>query len=112
MKIFNYREKALEKNIRWLIQGPHFDMRLIEIEPFETLHEIPHVHPWEHEVFVIDGVGSVFDGHGKQRLTKEDVLYIPENEPHTFKNEGGKTLRFICCIPAGVDMNLITNAQE
>ena len=107
MKLFNYREVELEGRLRWLIRGPHFDMRMGEIEPSKELSDTPHTHPWEHEVFIVEGSGSVWDGEKRHTFREGDVLYIPAGEPHTFMNQGEKTLRFICCIPAGVDLEQI-----
>jgi len=72
MKVFNYKTVQAEKadccsdktQIRWLITkemgAPNFAMRLFEISPrgFSPLH----THAWEHEIFVLEGNGSVFDG--------------------------------------------------
>jgi len=111
LKIFNYREVEPEGRLRWLIRGPHFDMRVVEVEPSQEART-PHVHPWEHEIFVFEGEGAVWDGDERRMFGEGDVIYIPANEPHTFINLGEKTLRFICCIPAGVDLEQITPVRR
>ena len=72
MQIFNYKTVIPEKadccpektHVRWLITkemgAPNFVMRLFEMEPngYSPLH----AHAWEHEVFVLEGEGIVFDG--------------------------------------------------
>jgi len=108
LKIFNYKDVKPEGVIRWLITGPNFDMRLIEIEEKRDTPGSPHVHPWEHEIFIIEGKGSVWDEKERRLFSKGDVIYIPSREPHTFMNLGENTLRFICCIPSGVDLKKIT----
>lgn len=111
MKLFNYKAIEREGRLRWLVRGPNFDMRLVEIEPRaddpEQQHR-PHTHPWEHEVFVIEGNGAVWDGNEKRGVGEGDVIYIPAGEAHTLINSGDTVLRFICCIPAKVNLKQIT----
>jgi quercetin dioxygenase-like cupin family protein len=61
-------EGALKVKVRWLITkeigAENFAMRLFEIEPggYTPLHS----HPWEHEVFILEGEGVVI-GENKER---------------------------------------------
>jgi len=112
MKILNYRDVEVEGRLRWLIRGPTFDMRLVEIEPHQALSETPHTHPWEHEIFIVEGDGVTWDGEEKHHVGRGDAIHIRAGEPHTFINNGRKTLSFICCIPAGVDLNQIKPATQ
>lgn len=107
MELFNYRDVEIEGRLRWLIRGPHFDMRLVEVEPPRSPPEPPHVHPWEHEIFIVEGRGAVWDGEERHPFGEGDVISILAGEPHAFLNLGEKTLRFVCCIPAGVDLKQI-----
>jgi quercetin dioxygenase-like cupin family protein len=78
--------------------GAHnFAMRVFEVEPegYTPLHK----HPWEHEVFVLEGTGQLFDGEKTTLFTAGDVVFVPPNERHQFKNEGKTLLKFICLIP-------------
>ena len=72
-------------------------MRVFEVEPdgYTPLHK----HPWEHEVFVLDGKGQLFDGEKTTPFKAGDVVFVPPNERHQFKNNGKTTLKFICLIP-------------
>jgi quercetin dioxygenase-like cupin family protein len=108
VKIFNYEEIKRDGIIRWLITGPNFDMRLLEIEENHGTPRSPHIHPWEHEIFIVEGDGVVWDGDKRSQFSKGDVIYIPPGEPYTFINLGKNTLRFICFIPSGVDLRKIT----
>ena len=87
--------------VRWLITkemgAENFAMRLFEMEPggYSPLHE----HSWEHEVFILDGEGCVFDGEKTQVFKTGDVVFISPNERHQFKNNGKKPLKFLCLIP-------------
>jgi quercetin dioxygenase-like cupin family protein len=109
MKIFHYdtvkakdaEDGASKLKIRWLITkeigAEHFAMRLFEIEPggYSPLH----AHSWEHEVFILEGEGLVFDGEKATEFKAGDVVFISPDERHQFKNNGRKTLKFLCLIP-------------
>jgi quercetin dioxygenase-like cupin family protein len=75
----------------------NFAMRVFEVElgGFTPLHK----HPWEHEVFILDGTGQLFDGEQTTIFKTGDVVFVPPNERHQFKNDGKTLLRFICLIP-------------
>jgi quercetin dioxygenase-like cupin family protein len=109
MKLFCYgtvkakdaEEGASKVKIRWLITkemgAENFAMRLFEMEPggYSPLH----AHPWEHEVFILDGEGFVFDGEKASAFKAGDVVFVSPNEQHQFKNNGKNLLRFLCLIP-------------
>ncbi len=90
-----------DKSIRWVIGkpegAPNFAMRVIEFEQgavFET-----HQHPFEHEIFVIEGEGVAEGPEGECLMRPGVSLYIPPDEPHGYRNTGEGPLRFICVIP-------------
>lgn len=88
--------------IRWLIteaQGaPNFAMRVIEIDP-GTVFE-PHDHPYEHEIYVLEGAGMVMGPEGDVgEMVPGKFLYVAPDEPHGYRNTGDETLKFICVIP-------------
>jgi quercetin dioxygenase-like cupin family protein len=108
MEIFDYRDvEAIEAGegrgirVRWLITkemgAENFAMRLFEIEPggYSPLHS----HPWEHEVFILEGKGIVKSGGRKYPFKEGDVIFIPLEETHQFKNDGDKMVKFLCLIP-------------
>jgi quercetin dioxygenase-like cupin family protein len=109
MKIFHYQdveakdaeEGASKLRVRWLITremgAKNFAMRLFEMNPggYSPFHS----HPWEHEVFILEGEGLVV-GEGEERKFRAgDVIFIPPNEKHQFKNNDEKTVKFLCLIP-------------
>jgi quercetin dioxygenase-like cupin family protein len=109
MKVFNY-ETVQEKNaeggasktkVRWLITkdigANNFAMRLFEMEPGGS--SPLHAHPWEHEVFILEGEGVVFDGEKATPFKADDAVFVPPDERHQFRNTGEKSLRFLCLIP-------------
>ena len=87
--------------IRWLISkregAPNFAMRLFEVEPggYTPFHD----HPWEHEVFVLEGKGKLVLENEEIPFEKEYFIFVPPGEKHQFKNTGDSTLRFLCIIP-------------
>ena len=109
MKVFNYEEVeakdaeggAFHVTVRWLITknmgANNFAMRLFEIEPsgYSPLHK----HPWEHEVFILEGEGVVFDGEKETPFSQNDVVFVPVEEMHQFRNSGARALKFLCLIP-------------
>ncbi len=95
-------EDMAEKTwIRWLIRkedgAPNFAMRVFEVEPGG--HIKAHSHPWEHEIFVLEGVGDIRIGDRVYRVTSGFFIYIPPNVEHEYWNRGDKSLVFICLIP-------------
>lgn len=103
----NYREVPAESaadgiTIRWVIGkpegAPNFAMRVIEFQPgavFET-----HQHPFEHEIFVLEGEGVAWGSGGVEVSMRPGVaLYVAPDEPHGYRNVGEGVLRFICVIP-------------
>ncbi|MBN1877601.1 MAG: cupin domain-containing protein [Anaerolineae bacterium] len=86
--------------IRWLIKddAPNFAMRVIEIEPGVVFS--PHHHPYEHEIYVLEGSGIVTNSEGDVEDMYPGVfLYVPPDEVHGYRNTGDVTLKFICVIP-------------
>ncbi len=111
MKVKHYTEVANEDanmdgakgaNIRWVLgpadEMPNFYLRVIEVEPGgNTPH---HHHPYEHEVFVLDGQGELLDPEGNSFELKPGVVaYVAPDDLHQFRNTGDELLRFICLIP-------------
>jgi len=92
---------AEEATIRWLISSPegapNFAMRLIELgsegqSPY-------HTHGFEHEIYVLSGVGEVVGADGRWPLHQGSVVFVRPGEEHNFRNRGDEPFRFICCIP-------------
>jgi quercetin dioxygenase-like cupin family protein len=79
---------------------PTFAMRKFIVAPGGCTPK--HQHDYEHEVLVLSGEGLVF-GNGKEQPIKSgDVLFVPANELHQFRNTAGIPLQFICLVPAFV----------
>lgn len=94
-------EGAQGVTIRWLISesdgAPNFAMRLFEVEPGG---QTPlHTHSWEHELFVLEGEGVVWQEGEEMPIQSGTVVYVSPGEKHCFRNKGSQVLRFLCLIP-------------
>ena len=78
--------------------APNFAMRIFEVAPGG--HTPHHHHPYEHEIFVMEGQGIVWREGKETPIKPGDVLYIPADEQHQFKNAAEKPFKFMCLIPA------------
>lgn len=94
-------EGVKDTKLRWLISkkdgAENFAMRLFEVKPGGNtpLHQ----HPWEHEVFILEGNGEARDKETKKPFKEGDVFFVKPNEWHQFVNTGKDTLKFLCLIP-------------
>lgn len=87
--------------IRWLISekdgARSFYMRLFKFEP--NTHINAHFHPWEHEIFVLEGSGRVRIGGKTYDISEGYFIYIPPNVEHEYWS-GSEGMRVLCMIPA------------
>jgi len=96
---------AVGAKMRMLI-GPqdgakNFHMRHFEVAPGgNTPH---HRHDYEHEILVLKGEGVATSKAGQRPFHSGDVVFVPANEMHQFKNTGTVPCEFICLIPAPED---------
>jgi quercetin dioxygenase-like cupin family protein len=82
--------------------APNFIMRIFELQPGASSPF--HIHPWEHEVFILKGVAAVKGNTDDEAQVKEgDTIFIPPDEKHSLINKGKGIFRFMCLIPTGVD---------
>jgi quercetin dioxygenase-like cupin family protein len=92
---------ASKVKVRWLITkemgAPNFAMRLFEVEAGGC--SPLHTHPWEHEVFILEGNGALVTEEGDKKLKTGDAVYVAPNEKHQFKNSSSKPLKFLCMVP-------------
>ena len=94
-------EGARGVEIRILISkadgAPTFAMRMFEVAPGG--HTPLHRHPHEHEVFVLEGAGTFVHDGREYPISREDVVFVPGDTEHCFKNTGESRLRFLCLVP-------------
>ena len=101
MKVKSAKDVKSEKlaegvRIRWVISekdgAENFYMRVVEVEPGTEGHPL-HDHPYEHEMYILEGEGAVVGEAGEKPFKSGDVIFIPPNEKHQLKHPQG--LRFI-----------------
>jgi quercetin dioxygenase-like cupin family protein len=110
MKVFDYTEipaqKAAEEGaknltVRWLITkdigAENFAMRYFEMDV--NGNSPHHQHDWEHEVFILEGEGTVKGELGEVPFKPGTVIFVPPNERHQFLNTGTQPVKFLCLIP-------------
>jgi quercetin dioxygenase-like cupin family protein len=94
-------EGAVGCHIRCLVGqddgAPNFTMRQFEIEPGG--HTPKHTHPYEHEVFILEGSGVVINGAVEHQLRSGHIVYVRPGEVHQFRNTGTTPLKFLCLVP-------------
>jgi len=88
-------------SIRWLVGqddgAPNFAMRQFEVAVGGCTPR--HAHPYEHEVFVLEGRGVVLEGDQEHALQTGDVVYVRPGELHQFRNTGDGPFKFLCLVP-------------
>lgn len=100
--------------VRWLVGerdgAPNFAMRQFEVAPGGYTPR--HSHPYEHEVFVLEGEGVVLDCGQPHPLRPGDVVLVKPDEVHQFRNTGESPLKFLCLIPNSATGKKVTVAPE
>ena len=88
--------------VRWLIgpaeEAPNFALRYFEVEPGGWTSLDQHAH--DHGVMILRGWAQVLLGEEEFDVGFGDVVYVPPNEVHQFRNAGDEPLGFLCVIPA------------
>ena len=107
-------EGAVNCRMRCLIgpddDAPSFSMRQFEVAPGGYTPK--HSHPYEHEVFVLEGSGVVLEGDDEHPLKAGDFVFVTPNEVHQFRNTGSSPLKFLCMVPNSSIGQAITVAAE
>jgi len=123
MQVRHFQQVALQPvqmpgasgcQVRWLIGtaegAPNFAMRQFEVAVGG--HTPKHSHPYEHEVFVLEGRGVVLEGDVEHPLRSGDVVYVRPEELHQFRNTGDAPLKFLCLVPNSALGKQVTVAPE
>lgn len=101
-------------SVRWLVGekdgAPTFAMRQFEVAPGG--HTPKHSHPYEHEVFVLEGDGVVLDGDSEHPLQAGDVIFVQPDDVHQFRNTGDRPMKFLCMVPNSATGKQVTVAPE
>jgi len=76
---------------------PNFVMRYFTVSPggVTPLHS----HPWEHEIYILEGKGEVFCGGEREEVEEGAAVFIPPDVLHQIRNTGKSSLQLLCLIP-------------
>jgi len=84
-----YTPEGPTARLIWLEDNPPTcTMTYSEIYPDKT--SAHHIHPWEHEVFIIKGSGTLVCDAKEYHVRQWDAIYIPGNVDHYTLNNGGQ----------------------
>ncbi len=82
--------------------APNFALRQFVLEPGG--HSPRHSHDYEHEVYLVEGSGTVLLNGTENPIKSGDVVFVPADHEHQFKGaeagagaRGGMT--FLCLVP-------------
>jgi quercetin dioxygenase-like cupin family protein len=90
--------------------APSFAMRQFVVQPGG--HTPRHFHDYEHEVYVLEGNGEVYEGDVAHPLKQGDVIFVQPNDVHQFRNTGEAPMKFLCLIPNSATGKTVTVAPE
>jgi quercetin dioxygenase-like cupin family protein len=90
--------------------APNFVMRRFEVAPGGYTPR--HSHPYEHEVYVLEGEGVVYENDRPHPLRPGAVVLVKPDEVHQFRNTGATPLKFLCLIPNDAAKKTVTVAPE
>ena len=63
--------------------APNFNLRILTMEPGG--HSPSHLHPWEHEFFVLSGEGIGEVDNKESNIRQGDVIYVPPDIQHCIR---------------------------
>jgi quercetin dioxygenase-like cupin family protein len=76
--------------------APNFALRQFIVEPGG--HSPRHSHDYEHEVYIVEGQGTVLLNGAERAIKGGDVVFVPADHEHQFKAANGG-LKFLCLVP-------------
>ncbi|MGD8505999.1 MAG: cupin domain-containing protein [Candidatus Bathyarchaeota archaeon] len=92
------REGAKGVGVKYLLHkgvgAKRIQLRLftIEVNGYTPIER----HEHEHEVYMLRGRAVVRGGSKEVLVTTGNVIFIPSNEEHQFKNVGDEKVEFLC----------------
>ena len=83
-------------------EGPHFAMRRFVMQPGGGMPN--HTNLVEHEQYVLSGHAKIGIGDDVFEVCRGDVVFIPAEIPHWYKNIGQEPFEFLCLVPNKPDV--------
>ncbi len=77
--------------------APNFSIRMFEIEPNGNTPS--HSHDFEHEIFILEGNGTLIAGENEFKISRGTAVLIPPLEEHSLVNNGKAPLCVLCMVP-------------
>ncbi len=78
-------------------EGPNFAMRKFTIQPGGGMPR--HTNLVEHEQYVVSGRAYIGIGEETYEVEPGDVVFIPAEVPHWYRNDGDEAFEFLCMVP-------------
>ena len=108
-------EGAAGCSVRWLVDdkdgAPNFAMRQFDVAPGG--HTPRHSHPYEHEIYVLEGAGEVIEGDQARPLKAGDVVYVAPDDILRAVARLNQTRRItIHCVSLGRESQLLQQLAE
>jgi quercetin dioxygenase-like cupin family protein len=88
-----------------LEEAPNFAMRSFTIQPGGEMPN--HTNRVEHEQYVLEGHAQIGIGDEVFEVKKGDIVFIPAEIPHWYKNIGDEPFEFLCLVPNKQDSTTI-----
>lgn len=86
-------------------EGPNFAMRRFVINPGGSMPL--HTNQVEHEQYVLNGSAEIGIAGEVFTVQPGDVVFIPAQVPHWYKNIGDIPFEFLCLVPNQPDFTTI-----
>lgn len=86
-------------------EGPHFAMRRFVMAPGGGMPR--HTNLVEHEQYVLTGRARIGIGDDVYVVQQGDVVFIPAEVPHWYKNIGDDDFTFLCIVPNKDDKTVL-----
>ncbi len=86
-------------------EGPNFAMRRFVMGPGGSMPR--HTNLVEHEQYVLGGKARIGIGDEEYTVQEGDVVFIPAEVPHWYKNIGDDDFVFLCLVPNKPDKTVI-----
>ncbi|MEA3440058.1 MAG: cupin domain-containing protein [Chloroflexota bacterium] len=78
-------------------ESPNFAMRRFVMQPGGGIPN--HKNMVEHEQYVLNGHAIIGIGDETFEVQKGDVVFIPAQVPHWYRNIGSEPFEFLCLVP-------------
>jgi quercetin dioxygenase-like cupin family protein len=91
-------------------EGPNFAMRRFVINPGGSMPL--HTNQVEHEQYVLSGSAEISIAGEVFQVQPGDVVFIPAQASHSYKNTGDSPFEFLCLVPNKPDFTTILEQDQ